>query len=138
MVEFTNSQLGQRYRFVGTDFSKFSYDPTELPILYFTGWKPIPQFDDATIAKIRQFLMDGGTWVVHSNCGRPEFNSSFRQEIARIFPDRQLAPIPADHPIYSSFYPISSMRVRKNKEPWASISTDKGLLETINIGTVQQ
>src|SRR5439155_8370893 len=33
-VEFTNSALNQRYRFVGTDFAKFSYDPTELPILY--------------------------------------------------------------------------------------------------------
>jgi hypothetical protein len=134
-VEFTNSQLGQRYRYVGTDFSKFSYDPAELPILYFTGWKTIPQFDDTTISKLRQYLMDGGTWVVHSNCGRPEFNSSFREEIQRIFPDRQLAPIPADHPIYSSFYSINSMRVRKGSEPWATISTDKGLIETINIGT---
>ena len=89
-VEFTNSQLGQRYRYVGTDFAKFSYDPTELPILYFTGWKPLPEFDDATIAKLRQYLMDGGTLVVHSNCGRPEFNDSFRREIARIFPDRAI------------------------------------------------
>jgi uncharacterized protein DUF4159 len=134
-VEFTNSALNQRYRFVGTDFAKFSYDPTELPILYFTGWKTIPHFDDAMIAKLRQYLMDGGTWVVHSNCGRPEFNSSFRDEIQRIFPDRQLTPIAADHPIYSSYYPISSMRMRKGTEPWVTISTDKGLLETINIGT---
>ncbi len=134
-VEFTNSALNQRYRYVGTDFSKFSYDPTELPILYFTGWKTIPDFDDATIAKLRQYLMDGGTWVVHSNCGRPEFNKSFREEIQRIFPDRQLAPIPADHPLYSSYYPITSMRVRRSSEPWATVSTDQGLLETINIGT---
>ena len=117
-VNFTNGQLGQRYRFVGTDFAKFSYDPTELPILYFTGWKPLPHFDDATAQKIRQYLNDGGTWVVHSNCGRPEFNQSFREEIRRIFPDRELAAIPADHPIYSSFHKIESMRVRKDKDPW--------------------
>src|SRR5580704_10787925 len=55
-VDFTNSQLGQRYRFVGTDFSKFSYDPTELPIIYFTGWKPMPHFDEATIQKLRGYL----------------------------------------------------------------------------------
>jgi hypothetical protein len=134
-VEFTNSQLGQKYRFVGTDFSKFSYDPAELPILYFTGWKPLPKFDDETIGRIRQYLLDGGTWVVHSNCGRPEFNESFRREIARIFPDRQLAPIPADHPIYSAFYHVSQMRVRKNREPWKTVPTTLGLLETINIGT---
>ena len=134
-VEFTNSQLGQRYRFVQTDFGKFSYDPTELPILYFTGWKPLPQFDDKTIARMRQYLMDGGTWVVHSNCGRPEFNESFRREIARIFPDRQLAPIPGDHPIFSSYHNITEMRVRKNLDPWKVIPAGAGILETINIGT---
>ena len=131
-VNFTNSQLGQRYRFVGTDFAKFSYDPTELPILYFTGWKPLPQFDDTTIKRLRQFLMDGGTWVVHSNCGRPEFNDSFRREIARIFPDRELAPIPTDHPIYSSFYKIAEMGVKKGTEPVKLIPP---YLEVINIGT---
>jgi len=87
-VSFTNDQLGQRYRFVGTDFAKFSYDPTELPILYFTGWKKMPALDDGTIEHLRQYLMDGGTLVVHSNCGRPEFNKSFEHEIARVFPDR--------------------------------------------------
>jgi hypothetical protein len=134
-VSFTNGQLQQRYRFVNTDFGKFSYEPTELPILYFTGWKPLPQFDDATIAKMRAYLLDGGTWVVHSNCGRKEFNDSFRREIARIFPDRQLTPIPADHPIYSSFYKVTDMRVRKDKDPWKTVPTKLGLLESINIGT---
>lgn len=134
-VSFTNGQLAQRYRFVNTDFSKFSYEPTELPILYFTGWKPLPHFDDGTIAKLRMYLLDGGTWVVHSNCGRPEFNESFRREIARIFPDRQLTPIGADHPIYSAFYKIDQMRVRKGKEPWKTLPTKLGLLEAINIGT---
>ena len=131
-VQWTNDQLGQRYRFVNTDFSKFSYDPTELPILYFTGWKPLPQFDDGTIQKLRQYLMDGGTWVVHSNCGRPEFNESFRREIARIFPDRELAPIPTDHPLFSSFHRITDMRVRKDKDPWKKVPP---YLEVINLGT---
>jgi hypothetical protein len=131
-VNFTNSQLGQKYRYVGTDFTKFSYDPTELPIIYMTGWKPLPAFDDVTIAKLRQYLMDGGTWVVHSSCGRPEFNDSFRREIARIFPDRELAPIPTDHPLFSSFYDITAMKVRKSSEPWKQIPP---YLETINIGT---
>ena len=92
-VEFTNGQLGQRYRYVGTDFARFSYDPTELPILYFTGWQAMPEWDDATVAKLRQYLLDGGTLVVHSSCGRPEFNDSFRRQIARVFPDRRLEPI---------------------------------------------
>lgn len=131
-VNVTNDQLGQRYRFVGTDFTKFSYDPAELPIVYFTGWKPLPQFDEGTIARLRQYLIDGGTWVVHSNCGRPEFNASFREQIRRIFPDRELAALPTDHPIFQAFHKITEMRVRKNKEPWV---TTKPYLEAILIGT---
>ncbi|HYE17029.1 MAG TPA: DUF4159 domain-containing protein [Tepidisphaeraceae bacterium] len=131
-VNFTNDQLGQRYRFVATDFSKFSYDPAELPIVYLTGWKPLPEFDEGTIARLRQYLTDGGTWVVHSNCGRPEFNKSFRQQIARIFPDRELAPIPTDHPLFQAFHKITEMRVRKDRDPWKTIPP---LLETVNIGT---
>jgi hypothetical protein len=131
-VQFTNSQLGQRYRYVATDFGKFSYDPTELPILYFTGWKPLPQFDDGTIQRLRKFLMDGGTWVVHSNCGRPEFNDSFRREIARIFPDRELSGVPTDHPLFSSFYKIDRMKLYRNKEPAKDVLP---YLEVINIGT---
>ncbi len=131
-VSFTNDALAQRYRFVNTDFSKFSYDPTELPVLYFTGWKPLPQIDDGTIQHMRQYLMDGGTWVIHSNCGRPEFNASVKREIARMFPDKEMAGIPTDHPIYSSFYQIKSMRVRSGKDPWKTVPP---YLEVVNIGT---
>ena len=105
---------------------KFSYDPTELPILYFTGWKPIPHFDDATIAKLRQYLMDGGTWVVHSNCGRPEFNESFREEIARIFPG---SPARADSHRSSDLFELLhdhvDARSPKGSEPWKTIPTDR-------------
>jgi hypothetical protein len=131
-VDFTNEKLSQRYRYVNTDFSKFSYDPTELPILYFTGWKALPQFDDGTIQRLRQYLMDGGTWVIHSNCGRPEFNQSFEREIARIFPDRELSGLPTDHPIYSAFYKIRQMKLRDGKGPWQTIPP---YLQAINIGT---
>src|SRR6185436_4624675 len=34
-----------------------------------------------------------------------------------------------------SFYPIGNMRMRKGSEPWATVSAEQGLLETINIGT---
>lgn len=131
-VNFTNDQLGQRYRFVATDFSKFSYDPAELPIVYFTGWKPLPNLDENTLARMRQYLMDGGTWVVHSNCGRPEFNNSFREQIRRMFPDREMAAVPTDHPIFQAFHKITQMRFRKDKEPWKTIPP---YLEAIFVGT---
>src|ERR1700683_5178421 len=63
-VQFSNTTFGQRFRFVQTDFTHFSYDPTDLPILYFTGWQTLPHFDDQTILKLRTYLLDGGTWIV--------------------------------------------------------------------------
>ncbi len=131
-VQFTNSQLGQKYRYVSTDFSRFSYDPTELPILYFTGWQALPAFDDVTIQKLRKYLTDGGTWVIHSSCGRPEFNQSVKEQIRRVFPDRELAAIPTDHPIFRSFHQINQMHVRKDSDPVKPLPP---YLEVINIGT---
>lgn len=131
-VKWSNNQLGQKYRFVNTDFAHFSYDPAELPILYFTGWQTMPNFDDATIVKLRQYLADGGTLVVSSSCGRPEFNQSFQRQIKRVFPDREMSGLPTDHPLYSSFYPITQMRVREGSKPWKTIPP---YLESIYIGT---
>jgi Domain of unknown function (DUF4159) len=131
-VQFSNTTFGQRFRFVQTDFTHFSYDPTDLPILYFTGWQTLPHFDDQTILKLRTYLLDGGTWIVHSSCGRPEFNTSFEEEIQRIFPDRQLSMLPTDHPIFSSYYDIRSMRIRKGTDPWIERPP---FLAAINIGT---
>ena len=134
-VDFTNSQLGQRYRYVQTDFGKFSYDPTELPILYFTGWKPLPQFDDKTIQKLRQYLMDGGTWVVHSNCGRPEFNESFRARSPGSSPTASSPRSPAttrSSPASTTSPRCASARTRTRGR---SIPAGAGILETINIGT---
>ena len=134
-VEFTNGELGQKYRYVGTDFARFSYDPAELPILFFTGWETVPDLDDATIGKLRQYLMDGGTLVVNSSCGRKEFNDSFRRQIARVFPDRDLTPVGPTHPLYSAYYDLTSMRVRRGTDPWLTVPVSAGLLETVNVGT---
>ncbi|HTW93413.1 MAG TPA: DUF4159 domain-containing protein [Tepidisphaeraceae bacterium] len=131
-VDFTNDTLGQKYRYVTTNFAKFSYDPTDLPILYFTGWETVPDFDQQTILKLRQYLMDGGTLIIHSNCGRPDFNNSIVEQIHRIFPDRELAFIDSDNPIYSAYYHITSMHVRNGLGPWEETSPK---LETVNIGT---
>src|SRR5262245_47971834 len=38
LMNWANSELKLRYRYVETDLSKFSYSPTELPVLYITGW----------------------------------------------------------------------------------------------------
>ena len=46
LMNWTNNQLQLRYRYVETDLSKFSFSPTELPVLYITGWTPLPDMSE--------------------------------------------------------------------------------------------
>ncbi|MCD6303532.1 MAG: DUF4159 domain-containing protein [Planctomycetes bacterium] len=131
LMKYANYRLRIRYRYMPTSLAKFSWDPAELPLLYITGWTPLPKLSDQMLAKLRRYLYDGGTLVLHAQCGRSEFVESARREIARIFPDRQLAPIDTDSPLYHAYYDISSMRVRKDADPFKSMPP---YLEAVYLG----
>jgi hypothetical protein len=138
LMSWTNNQLQLRYRYVETDLSKFSFSPTELPVLYITGWTPLPEMSDKTKQNIRDYLMAGGTLIVHANCGRPEFQQSFVKLQGQLFPDRPMGWLPPDHPIYSCLHRMDVMRFREGDGPWQQIDIrkpgGKGFLMGMNIG----
>ena len=70
------------------------------PYLYVTGHGNIRLSDDE-VARLREYLTSGGFLHVDDNYGLDE---SFRREIARVFPDRELIELPATHPVYRAFY----------------------------------
>ena len=131
LTNFANNKLNVRYRYVSTTLEQFSWDPVELPLLYITGWTPMPALGDATLDKLRRYLYDGGTLVVHAQCGRKEFVDSARRELNRLFPDRQLAPLDTDSPIFRSYFRVGQMRFRKDAEEFRSIPP---YIEAIYIG----
>ncbi len=131
LMRHANSRLKIHYRYVTTSLGTFSWDPTEQPLLYVTGWTPMPKLGEAMIAKLRRYLYDGGTLVFHAQCGRPEFVNSARVQIARLFPDRELAPIDTDSPLFNAYYKKPTMRVRKNKEPFKTMPP---YLEAVYLG----
>lgn len=133
LMTWTNAQLQLRYRYVETDLSSFSFSPTELPVLYLTGWTPLPTLTDKTKASLRSYLLAGGTMVVHANCGRPEFNESFRRFQGELFPDRPMGWLPPDHPIYSCLHKVEKMRFREGDGPWKEADY-RTLLMGMNIG----
>jgi hypothetical protein len=121
LMSFTNNRLNIHYRYIDTSLASFSHDPTELPVLYLTGWTPMPHLPDAAIEKLRRYLYDGGTLVIHAQCGRPEFAKSARLEIGRILPNRQLAALDGDSPLFHAYFDISTMRVRNGKEDFKTM-----------------
>ena len=78
-----------------TDSALFDY-----PFLHVTGHGEI-KFSDAEITRLREYLKRGGFLHVDDNYGLDE---SFRREIKRVFPDRELADVPLAHPIYHAVY----------------------------------
>lgn len=72
----------------------------DVPYLYMTGHGNV-RFSDAEVAVLRRYLEHGGFLHADDNYGMDE---SFRREIARVFPDRPLIEVPADHPVYHIVY----------------------------------
>ncbi|HNX26056.1 MAG TPA: DUF4159 domain-containing protein, partial [Phycisphaerae bacterium] len=127
------SRLHLRYRYMETTFGSFSWDASELPVLYITGWTPLPDLPDETVAKLRRYLYDGGTLILHAQCGRREFTDSARRLIARILPNRQLTLLDSDSPIYASYYNITSAKIRKDDEPLRTLPVPPPL-EAVYLG----
>ena len=70
------------------------------PYLYITGHGNI-RFTDEEVRALRAYLLAGGFLHADDNYGLDE---SFRREIRRVFPDKELVELPATHPLYRVFY----------------------------------
>ena len=121
LMNWTNIALGQHYRYVQVNPMRFSYSPTQLPILYITGWTPLPKFSQAVLERLRGYVMAGGTILINSSCGRPAFNKSVMVLEHELFPNRPFAALPLDDPLYHCLNKISSMRVRVGLGRWKKI-----------------
>lgn len=78
-----------------TDADLWSY-----PFLYMTGHGNV-RFSNEEARLLRRYLENGGFLHVDDNYGLDE---SFRREVRRVFPDRELQAIPADHPVFNVYY----------------------------------
>ena len=70
------------------------------PFLFITGHGEV-RFTEHEVRRLRLYLESGGFLYADDDFG---MDPSFRRELKRIFPDRDLAELPADFPIYSCFY----------------------------------
>jgi len=77
-----------------------SPDLWEVPYLHMTGHGNV-RFSDEEASELRRYLENGGFLHADDNYGMDE---SFRQEMARIFPDRPLVEVPLQHEVYHILY----------------------------------
>jgi len=82
-------------RFRPTDQEFYQY-----PYLYLTGHGNV-RFTEEEIVKIRGTLLRGAFLHADDNYG---MDISFREEMRRVFPNRDFIELPFDHPIFSVYY----------------------------------
>ncbi len=75
-------------------------DLRDYPYLYLTGHGNI-RFSEEDLRILRSYLRNGGFLHADDNYG---LDASFRREMGRLFPDRQLVEVPLSHAVYSIFY----------------------------------
>ena len=72
----------------------------DYPFLHLTGHGNI-KLTDAEVVRLREYLLRGGFLHADDNYGLDE---SFRREMKRVFPDRELVDVPLTHPVYHAVY----------------------------------
>jgi hypothetical protein len=95
-------------------------DPAEAkiapyPFLYLTGFRD-PRLADEEIGALRRHLQAGGFLFVNNCSGYNAFDRHARALVARLFPDQKLAAVPKDHPLFRSFYAVTTGRDRQSNE----------------------
>ncbi|GBD37371.1 hypothetical protein HRbin36_02502 [bacterium HR36] len=76
--------------------------------LYMHGRRAFRSGDEANaefpmphLINLRRHLESGGLLLADACCGSQQFDKSFRDMMAKTFPDRKLEPIPLDDPLFS-------------------------------------
>lgn len=74
----------------------------DLPFLHLTGHGNI-RLTDAEVVRLREYLTRGGFLHADDNYG---LDDSFRRELKRVFPDRDLVDVPLRHAVYHAVYDL--------------------------------
>jgi len=70
------------------------------PVVYMNGHGNIA-FTSQEASNLRRYLIGGGFLIADDNYG---MDKSFRREIKKVFPDKDLVSLPKDHPIFSAYF----------------------------------
>jgi hypothetical protein len=129
LLRYANDKLGVRYRHVNVDLKTFSWDPTEVPVLYIQGRRAV-RFDDDTRKRLRDFLTHGGFLWADACQGAPAFADAIREEMRLVFPTRPLVTLAPDHPVFRCTHRLEKVKY----SPGANRPDGIPILEGLDIG----
>ena len=80
----------------------------EFPLVIMTGEGAF-ELPDAERQNLRKFVENGGLLLASAGCSSPDWDKSFRAEMAKVFPDHPMKALTMDHPIFHTVYDIKEL-----------------------------
>lgn len=100
----------------------------QYPFVHMTGHGNV-FFSEEAVKNLRNYLLSGGFLHADDNYGMDKY---IRREIAKLFPDKKLVELPADHPIFSAAFTFENglpkIHEHDGKRPQAFGIFDNGRL----------
>ncbi|MBN1823652.1 MAG: DUF4159 domain-containing protein [Endomicrobiales bacterium] len=85
------------------------------PFIVVAGTEKFPDLGERERSALRSYLVNGGLMFVEdSSASRSgSFDSSFKKEIALLFPETSLKKLPMNHPLFRSYYLLRKIGGRR-------------------------
>jgi hypothetical protein len=103
-------------------------DLHDAPVLYLSGNQKLA-LPDATVAKLKQYIEEGGLVFANADCTAKDFVTSIVQLGQKMFPKYEFRELPADHPIYT----LQPFRRKDWKNPPSVVGLSNGTRELMII-----
>ena len=81
----------------------------EFPLVIMTGEGAF-DLPDSERQNLRKYVEHGGLLLASSGCSSPDWDRSFRAEMAKVFPDHPLNNLTMDHPIFHTVNDVTELK----------------------------
>jgi len=128
LIQFCNSNIDTKINPEPETVEAESVSIFKYPFLHMTGHGNV-FFNDEEVLNLRTYLLSGGFLHIDDNYGMEPY---LKRELEKIFPDKQLEELGADHPIFSQKFNFSDglpkIHEHDGKRPQAFGIFDQGRL----------
>jgi len=83
----------------------------EFPMVIMTGEGSFT-LQDSERQNLRKYVERGGFLLASAGCSSPDWDRSFRAEMAKVFPEQPLAALGMSHPVFHTVYDIAQLTAK--------------------------
>lgn len=100
LIRFCNENIGTTLDETPVTVTPESIEIFDYPFVHMTGHGNV-YFSVEETENLRNYLLSGGFLHIDDNYGMDQY---VRKEIRKVFPDKELVELAADHPLFDAFY----------------------------------